>query len=59
MITKTLFTTKEARGGAVLRSASGTPVHVSKPRGEAFLSKLGGNGAIKRAAEARRALHER
>lgn len=53
-MTKLIFTLKEPRGGSVIKSASGNAVHVAKPRGEAYLSKVGGGGAIKRASAARR-----
>jgi hypothetical protein len=53
-MTKLIFNVKEPRGGSVLKSASGAAVHVAKPRGEAYLSKLGSGGVIERAAEARR-----
>ncbi|MEJ7784468.1 MAG: hypothetical protein WKF96_06665 [Solirubrobacteraceae bacterium] len=53
-MTKLIFNVKEPRGASVIKSASGTAVHVSKPHGEAYLSKVGGGGAIQRASEARR-----
>jgi hypothetical protein len=53
-MTKLIFNVKEPRGGTVIKSASGTAVHVARPRGEAYLSKLGSGGVIDRAAEARR-----
>ena len=49
-----IFNVKEPRGASVIKSASGGGVHVAKPRGEAYLRKVGSGGAIKRAAAARR-----
>jgi hypothetical protein len=51
---KLIINVKEPRGGSVIKSASGAAVHVAKPRGEAYLSKLGSGGVIDRASAARR-----
>jgi hypothetical protein len=53
-MTKQIFNVKEPRGGSAIKSASGAAVHVAKPRGEAYLRKVGSGGVIKRASEARR-----
>jgi len=49
-----ILNVKEPRGRGVIRSASGRAVHVAKPLGEAYLSKVGCGGVIERASEARR-----
>jgi hypothetical protein len=53
-MTKLIINVKEPRGDAVIKSASGAAVHVAKPRGEAYLSKIGSDGVIGRASAARR-----